>query len=115
MIDPAALDLLREAVANSSAAAVARRLRDVSGDKYPSDALISRVLSGSYNHDTARLEALVQGCYGGAVVECPILGQIGRDACDRNQRAPFSPSNPMRVQLYRACRGGCPNAAEPAG
>lgn len=108
-MDPHLLDLLRAACQRSSQSAVARRLRDASGNGYPSDTVISQALSGKYPGRLDRLEALVAGLYGGAKVACPVLGEIGRDQCDRHQHAPFAATNPIRVALYRACRG-CPNA-----
>lgn len=42
------------------------------------------------------------------LVTCPVLGSIGRNECLREQAAGFSAANPLRVQLYRACRNGCP-------
>ncbi len=42
------------------------------------------------------------------MVSCPVRGIMGRDECLREQAKPFSSVNPQRVQLYRACRDGCP-------
>ena len=43
------------------------------------------------------------------MVACPVLGVLGRNECLREQAADFSAANPLRVQLYRACRNGCPH------
>ena len=43
---------------------------------------------------------------------CPVLGVISGHQCSREQARPFSSANPLRVQLYRACRGGCPHYKE---
>lgn len=43
-------------------------------------------------------------------VHCPILGELAADRCLTTQLEPFSAANPLRVALYRACRGGCPNS-----
>ncbi len=43
-------------------------------------------------------------------VECPVCGVIPRQRCIEHQRKPFMTTSPMRVALYKACRGGCPNA-----
>jgi hypothetical protein len=40
---------------------------------------------------------------------CPVLGEISGADCAREQAAPFSSANPVRVRLYSACRGGCPH------
>lgn len=46
------------------------------------------------------------------IVACPVLGEIGRNECLREQGKPYSSANPLRVQLYRACRNGCPHHKE---
>lgn len=109
------LSILRAAVERAGKggqAKVARALRDAAGNGYPSDGLVSQAINGKYPGRLDRLQALVEGLYGGATVQCPVLGEIGRDACDRHQHAPFSASNATRVALYRACKR-CPNAQEP--
>lgn len=45
-------------------------------------------------------------------IACPALGGISLDQCLQEQVAPFSAANPLRVQLYRACRNGCPHYKE---
>lgn len=40
-------------------------------------------------------------------VACPVLGDVNRNECLQEQAAAFSAANPLRVQLYRACRNGC--------
>lgn len=40
---------------------------------------------------------------------CPVLGVISGNRCLEEQAKPFSSVNPQRVQLYRACRNGCPH------
>ena len=42
-------------------------------------------------------------------VDCPVLDVIDKQRCLQEQAAPFSCANPLRVQLYRACRNGCPH------
>jgi len=42
------------------------------------------------------------------MVACPVRGVMGRDECLREQAKPFSSVNPRRVQLFKACRNGCP-------
>jgi hypothetical protein len=41
------------------------------------------------------------------IVSCLILGVIGVEECLREQAQPFSSANPLRVQLFKACRNGC--------
>jgi len=100
------LETLRTAVAKTSQRRVVESLRG--GNGYPSETLISQVLSGKYKGRTARLQRLVEGYYLGATVACPVLGEITRDACDHEQRKPFYATNPQRIALFRACRT-CPN------
>lgn len=99
---------LRQEVERSSQRRVATALRGDNG--YPSDTLLSQVLSGKYPGQTGRLQRLVEGYYLGATVFCPVLGDISRADCEHNQVKPFAATNPQRVDLFRACRGGCPHA-----
>jgi len=72
--------------------------------------VVSRVLAGDYKGDTGSVEAAVRGALMGETVECPVIGEIPRNRCIEHQRKEFGATNPMRVQLYRACRNGCPNS-----
>ena len=56
----------------------------------------------------AKVEALLMI----TIVACPVRGVMGRNECLREQAKPFSSVNPQRVQLYRACRNGCPHYRE---
>jgi len=102
--------ILRSACDATSQARVGRRLRDAGGDSYPSDSVVSQVLAGKYPGRTERLRALVEGVYGGVVVACPMLGNLPLHECIGHQVRPFATTNPQRVALYRACRGGCPHS-----
>jgi hypothetical protein len=42
------------------------------------------------------------------IVPCPVLGVIGKPECLKEQAKPLVTCNPLSVQLYRACRDGCP-------
>ncbi|TQV63938.1 MAG: helix-turn-helix transcriptional regulator [Halothiobacillaceae bacterium] len=95
------IDMLREACAASSQKAVASRIGY-------SPATISQVLSGTYKGDMTRVQAAVEGALMQAVVECPVMGTLERHRCIEHQRSAFTPTNPMRVRLYKACRT-CPN------
>jgi hypothetical protein len=82
-----------------------------------SPAALSNVIRGRYAGDVARVEEKVRGALMGVTVECPVLGEIGRNQCLDWQRKPFAATSSMRVAVYRACRSGCPHSAlakEPA-
>lgn len=72
---------------------------------------VSMVLANRYGDgDMARVEEKVRGALMGVVVECPVLGAIGRDVCLDWQQKPFAATSSRRMQMYRACRAGCPHA-----
>ena len=60
--------------------------------------------------DMQGVEESVRGALMGLKVECPILGEIGRDHCLQEQKEPFRATSAFRAQIYHACRNGCPNA-----
>ncbi len=74
-----------------------------------SPAAISAVIGNTYPGKRDRIEARVRGALMQAKVSCPILGPIGRQTCMDAQELPFSSANPMRAQLYGACRKPCPH------
>lgn len=78
-----------------------------------SGAVINQVLKGTYRGNLQRVQEAVEGALLGATVECPVLGELPRDACLRHQQRPFAATNPSRVQLYYACRSGCPHSRLP--
>lgn len=106
--EPVWLARLRQEVARTSQRRVADALRGDNG--YPSETLLSQVLNGKYPGQTGRLQRLVEGHYLGHTVACPVLGEISRADCEHHQVRPFAATNPQRVDLFRACRGGCPHA-----
>ncbi|PZA12438.1 transcriptional regulator [Rhodopseudomonas palustris] len=69
--------------------------------------LVSSVLANKYKGRLDLVEERVAGALMGAVVDCPILGEIARDRCLDEQKVGFSTSSSVRTRLYRACRGGC--------
>lgn len=75
-----------------------------------SGAVVSQVLRRSYPGDLAAVEERVRGAFMGAVVDCPVLGEIGRDRCLREQDMPCTGASAMRMRLYHACRSGCPHS-----
>ena len=73
-------------------------------------AVVSSALLGNYKGSLRKLEAKVRGAFMGAVVDCPVLGEIERDRCETEQGRKFFGTSANRARLYRACRGGCPNS-----
>lgn len=97
------LDALRRECEKSSQERIARRLG-------VSAAVINQALKGKYKGNIDRIQALVEGAFMGATVDCPMIGEMPRDRCIEHQGRPFAATNPARVQLYHACRNGCPNS-----
>lgn len=93
---PAWLDVLR-------GACEARTQAEVASDIGYSAAVVNQVLKGTYKGDVKRVQQAVEGGLMGAMVECPVIGELPRQRCAEYQRAPRSTTNPMRVQLGRAC------------
>jgi hypothetical protein len=75
-----------------------------------SASLVSSVLSASYKGDLKAVEALVRGALMRLTVDCPVLGEIAGSDCLGHQQRPFRSTNQTWVELYKACRSGCPNA-----
>ena len=96
------LDTLREACRAQTQRKVAQLLGY-------STSVISQVLSGKYPADLGPIEAAVRGALMGETVMCPVLAEIPRSTCIAEQRRPVSTSSPIRIRLWRACRGGCPH------
>jgi len=92
------IEVLREACKPpSSQADVARRLG-------VSRTMVSLALQGRYEGNLGRLESLVRGTFMAETVDCPVMGIISRRTCLDEQTRPFAPTNPQRVQVWRACR-----------
>ncbi|MBY6244102.1 transcriptional regulator [Methylosinus sp. Sm6] len=72
-----------------------------------SPAVISALCRGKYDGDLAAVEAKVRGLLMGAQVECPVLGEIGRDHCIDEQKKKHVGTSAIRTALFHACRGGC--------
>ncbi|ROH88648.1 XRE family transcriptional regulator [Stagnimonas aquatica] len=58
-----------------------------------------------------RMQTAVEGALMGSRVDCPVVGDIPRNACIANQRRASDPraTNPMRMALSEACQK-CPHA-----
>lgn len=102
------IEVLRAACAGGKQKAVALKVGY-------SAAVISAVLNSNYKGDLSAVQRAVEGALMQAVVDCPVVGEIPQQRCVAHQRAPFRATNPTAVQLYRACRGGCPNALNAGG
>jgi hypothetical protein len=76
-----------------------------------SAAVVNQVLKDKYPGDLAGVENRVRGAFMAKIVDCPVLGDLPSDQCQGWQRKPFAATNPLRVQMYRACRGGCPHSS----
>lgn len=96
-----ALQALMELKKNLTQAEIARRL-DIS------DSTISQALRGKYIGNVEALAERIRGEFLKKTVVCPILGEITSRICQDERKKPFHTANPMRVQLYRACKT-CPN------
>ncbi|CDO60838.1 hypothetical protein BN1012_Phect2625 [Candidatus Phaeomarinobacter ectocarpi] len=72
--------------------------------------IVSQVLSNTYKGRMDRIEQRVRGKFMGEKLECPVLGEIGRDQCAREQKKDLTFESPIRPRLHRACRSGCPHS-----
>lgn len=88
----------------TSATSVAKRLGY-------SVAVVSSVCRGNYKGDLGAVEAKVRGVFMGALVECPVLGEIGRDQCLEEQKKKHIGTSAIRTALFQKCRSGdCPHS-----
>lgn len=78
-----------------------------------SPSALSTVLAGKYAGDTGRIEEMVRGALMALTVDCPVLGEIGRDQCLAEQKEPFRATSRHRAQLFHACKT-CPNRRQPS-
>lgn len=97
------LDVLVEECAKASQAKVSRQLQ-------VSSTVVSRVIGKSYKGDVEKFADRVRGTFMAATVECPVLGEIGRDKCIAEQGKKLTFENPLRGRVHAACRGGCPHS-----
>lgn len=75
-----------------------------------SGAVLSHVFAKNYPGDIARVEAKVRGALMGLTVDCPVVGEIGRDRCLDEQKMGNTGASSIRAKLFRACRNGCPHS-----
>lgn len=97
------LDVLVEECGKTSQRAVARRLA-------VSETVVTRVLGKSYGGDTGKFAEKVRGVLLAMTVDCPVLGEIRRDRCIAEQGKKLTFENPLRPQIFHACRSGCPHS-----
>lgn len=71
---------------------------------------ISQIIGAKYPGDLGKVETAVRGALMGETVDCPVLGEIGRDYCLQQQGMPRATTSAIRTRLYNACRSGCPHS-----
>jgi hypothetical protein len=73
-----------------------------------SGALISQVLRRKYPADLSAIEERFNGVFCNALLACPALGDLPLHECQdwRAKAREFSPGNPLRTRMFRAC-GRC--------
>ncbi len=94
--------VLAEACDAQSRGKIAKRL----GYSQP---VISQVLNHNYLGNLERVAEMVRGALMSATVDCPVNGETKLDTCltDQKRTPPFASG--WRMQVYKACRNGCPN------
>lgn len=97
---PQFIKLLANAVAESSRADVARRIR-------VSRSAVSTLLSNRYpSPSTRKIEQKVMAALGR--IDCPTLGDINYSRCQTLRLRPFMSTNAQTIAQYKAC-ANCPN------
>ncbi len=86
--------------------------RDVAARVGYSHTVVGQVIRNKYPKSLERIETAVRGALMSENVECPVLGEIGKQVCVRQQARKDSAlgANPDHVKLFRACRDGCPHS-----
>jgi hypothetical protein len=82
--------------------------RQVEADTSMSKTTLSLVLNDKYPGNLSNIESQVIIAYTNTTVACPVLGDIAVKRCNTEQIKGFSPSNPQRIKLYKAC-ATCPH------
>ncbi|WP_298437962.1 hypothetical protein [Geobacter sp.] len=91
------LELLRQKCVELSQARVAAAIGY-------SPSAVNQALRGTYKGDLSNMLGKVSEVFGNETVSCPILGEIPLAKCAYHRRREFAATNPLRVQLWRACR-----------
>jgi DNA-binding transcriptional regulator YdaS (Cro superfamily) len=100
---PEWIEVLSRECDRTSQTAVAKRLG-------VSNTAVSQIISGSYAGVWANIEARARGVYLQETVDCPELGEIGRERCAAEQKKSHRGTSALRTRLYHACRSGCPHS-----
>jgi len=80
----------------------------VAKDLGVSSAVVNHLLKNRYPGDVATMAERIRGQYMAETVTCPVMGTLGLRHCLDNQARPLAHTNPVRVQLFHACKT-CPN------
>lgn len=76
-----------------------------------SHSAVSAAINGSYPGNLEKIRIAVVSCLMGYEVTCPVLGKIQSEKClGIQRRRALTATDPTAVQLWRACRSGCPNS-----
>jgi len=75
-----------------------------------SPAVVTAIVRNAYQGDVGAVEARVTGALMGAVVDCPVMGEIPRDRCMAEQKKTHKGASQLRRSLFFACRQGCPHS-----
>ena len=75
-----------------------------------SAAVVCNVLKGTYKGDLKAVKSAVLDTLMRGTLDCPVLGEISGEDCRVHQQKPFAATSSHRVQVYRACRAGCPHS-----
>lgn len=75
--------------------------------------VISQLLKDSYMGDVDTLASRIRGLWMAETVQCPVMGELGRNHCLDFQKRPLAFTNPQRAALHQACKT-CPNRREPS-
>jgi hypothetical protein len=80
-----------------------------------SASVISAVLKCSYKGAYTAVEKTIRGKLMAETLDCPVLGDLQQDICLRHQKTALhlNPTSSLRVQLAKACRGGCVHSRLP--
>lgn len=84
----------------------AHTLRKVAAMLKVSPALVSLNLRRQSNASEL-LEKRVKSRIMVSLIHCPVLGLIDAPTCMTEQEQPLLTTNTQRIQLYKACHGGC--------
>jgi len=74
------------------------------------DITLSRIIKNQFYGNSSKIQETIEGLFSDLVVECPVLGDIPYSKCIKQQRSEFSSANSVKIQLYKACRTGCPHS-----